>query len=121
MLFILLMATVVLFFHKVNLDPNDYGLPLLILTYALAFLMVSAVKFHAFKDLTLAKQKPFSSTVAFVLLLALIAASPFVVPFFLCAGYVISGPVLTLVLYLRNRKRLKEKASDAESSAALPK
>lgn len=107
-----MLATVVLFFHKVKLDPNDYRFPLLVLTYALAFLMVSAVKFHAFKDLTLAKQKPFSSTVAFVLLLALIAASPFVVPFFLCAAYVVSGPVLTLVLYVRNRRRLKEKTHE---------
>ena len=70
-----MVATTVLFFYKVGLDPLHFRLPLLILTYALSFLMVSSVKFHAFKDLTMVKQKPFSSTVAFVLLLALIAAS----------------------------------------------
>jgi hypothetical protein len=56
------------------------------------------------------KQKPFSSTVAFVLLLALIAASPLVVPFFLCAGYVASGPILTFYLHLRNRRRLEQES-----------
>jgi len=76
--------------------------------------MVSSVKFHAFKDLTLVKQKPFSSTVAFVLLLALIAASPYVVLFLLSAGYVISGPILTIWLY-RNRQKPLERPSDAPS------
>ncbi len=75
--------------------------------------MVSSVKFHAFKDLTLVKQKPFSSTVAFVLLLALIAAAPLVVPFLLCAAYVVSGPILTLVLHSRNKKKLLERPVDA--------
>jgi CDP-diacylglycerol---serine O-phosphatidyltransferase len=82
--------------------------PLLILTYVISFLMVSSVKFHAFKDLTLVRQNPFSSTVGFVLLLALIAASPLVVPFFISAAYLLSGPILTLVLYLRDKKKVKE-------------
>ena len=71
-------------------------------------MMVSSVKFHAFKDLTLVKQNPFGFTVAFVLLLALIAASPLVVPFFISAAYLLSGPILTLVLYLRDKKKAKE-------------
>lgn len=99
-----MVATTVLFFARFDLDPADFALPLLILTYVVSFFMVSSVKFHAFKDLTFVKEKPFSSTVGFVLILALIAAEYYVVPFLLCAGYLISGPILTLVLYLRNRK-----------------
>ncbi|MGO9117256.1 MAG: CDP-diacylglycerol--serine O-phosphatidyltransferase [Desulfomonilaceae bacterium] len=102
-----IVATTVLFFHKIELNPADFMMPLLILTYFIAFMMVSSVKFHAFKDLTLVKQKPFSSTVGFVLLLALIAASPLVVPFFISAAYLISGPILTLVLYVRSKKQTK--------------
>jgi CDP-diacylglycerol--serine O-phosphatidyltransferase len=108
-----MIATTVLFFHKLGLDAQLFRIPLLVLTYALSFFMVSSVKFHAFKDLAFAKRKPFSGTVAFVLLLALIAASPFVVPFFLCAGYVISGPILTVILYQRNAKRTKANASSS--------
>jgi len=103
-----MVATTVLFFHKAGLNPEDFDIYLLTLTLALSFLMVSSVKFHAFKDLTLVKQKPFSSTVAFVLLLALIAASPYVVLFLLSAGYVISGPLLTIWLYA-NRKKIQAK------------
>jgi phosphatidylserine synthase len=66
--------------------------------------MVSSVKFHAFKDLTIVREKPFSSTVGFVLLMSLIAVAPFVVPFVLCAAYLISGPIMTCVLYFRARK-----------------
>jgi len=97
-------ATTVLFFIELGLRPIDFGLPLLVLTFLLSFFMVSTVKFHAFKDLTLVREKPFSSTVAFVLILALIATEPKVVPFVLCAGYVISGPILTIFLFHRNRK-----------------
>ncbi len=111
-----MVATTVLFCHKLGLDPGNFRIPILVLSYLLSFFMVSSVKFHAFKDLTLVKQKPFSSTVAFVLLLALIATSPFVVPFFLCAGYVISGPVLTVMLLRRSRKRQPDKATDSQVS-----
>jgi len=110
-----MVATTVLFFDKVGLDPADFGIPLMIVTYLLSFFMVSAVRFHAFKDLTLVKQKPFSSTVAFVLLLALVAASPYVVPFLLCAAYVASGPILLLVEYVRRRRRRHGAESASES------
>ena len=115
-----MVATTVLFFYKAGLNPEDFGIYLLTLTLALSFLMVSSVKFHAFKDLTLVKQKPFSSTVAFVLLLALIAASPYVVLFLLSAGYIISGPVLTIWLYA-NRKKIQAKIlEDLPPSAEMP-
>lgn len=99
-----MMATAVIFFDHLDIKPADYSVFLLILTTVLSFLMVSSIKFHAFKDLTLVKEKPFSSTVGFVLLMSLIAVAPFVVPFFLCAAYVISGPIMTTIFYIRGRK-----------------
>jgi CDP-diacylglycerol--serine O-phosphatidyltransferase len=86
----------------------------------ISFLMVSSVKFHAFKDLTVVRQKPFSSTVAFVLLLSLIAAKPQIFLFLFCAAYVVSGPILTLVLLSRNKKRLLERPPDAQAPEANP-
>jgi CDP-diacylglycerol---serine O-phosphatidyltransferase len=114
-----MMATTVLFFHKLELNPADFRVSLLLLNTIIAFFMVSNVKFHAFKDLTLVKQKPFSSTVAFVLMLALIAMLPFVVPFLLCAGYVVSGPILTIVLYTRNKKKMTEPKTEPEPGGSL--
>jgi CDP-diacylglycerol--serine O-phosphatidyltransferase len=99
-----MLATAVIFFEHLDIKPADYSIFLLILTTVLSFLMVSSIKFHAFKDLTLVKEKPFSSTVGFVLLMSLIAVAPFVVPFFLCAAYVISGPIMTTIFYIRDRK-----------------
>lgn len=117
-----MIATMVLFSHKINLDPETLGLPVLISVYVLSFLMVSNVKFHAFKDLTLVKEKPFSSTVGFVLILALIAVAPCVVPFLLCLAYVVSGPVLTIALLLRKKKQAQEPSGElppAESEKTI--
>lgn len=115
-----MVATTVLFFDRMGLNAADYACYLMLLTLLLSFFMVSSIKFHAFKDLTRVKQKPFSSTVAFVLLLALIAAAPTVVPFFLCSAYLVSGPVLTIWLY-RTRKKAQEKAAeDASTAAEIP-
>ncbi len=111
-----MIATTVLFFHKVGLDPADFRITLLILTYALSFLMVSSVKFYAFKTLSPERHKAFGVTVAFVLLLALVATSPFVTPFFLCGAYVLSGPLLTLLTYLRTRKRTGKENREMEEA-----
>jgi len=115
-----MVATTVMFFQKQQLNPSDFGIYLLILTLALSILMVSSVKFHAFKDLTLVKQKPFSSTVTFVLLLALIAAWPYVVLFLLSAGYVISGPILTIWLYRNRQKPLGQPVEAPTSQEPSP-
>lgn len=111
-----MMATTVLFFHKLEVDPAEHRTGLLILNTAMAVFMVSSIKFHAFKDLTLVKERPFRSTVAFVLTLALIVIHPYVVPFLTCAGYVISGPILTASLYIRNRKKSQEPTTQTVSA-----
>lgn len=99
-----MLATTVVFVEYMELNPADYRLVMLIATLTLAFLMVSTVKFHAFKDLTLVRAKPFSSTLAFVLLLALIALMPCVIPFLLCLAYVLSGPAFTIINWFRKRE-----------------
>jgi CDP-diacylglycerol--serine O-phosphatidyltransferase len=115
-----MLVTTVLFFHKFGLNADDFSTLLLVLNTSMAFFMVSSIKFHAFKDLTLVRKKPFASTVGFVLLLALIAASPFVVPFFICAAYVISGPILTVMLYQRNRNKQQEETTDVPAPMENP-
>lgn len=102
-----MLATAVIFFEHLEIQQDHYAILLLLLTVSLSFLMVSSVKFHAFKDLTIVKEKPFSSTVGFVLLMSLIAVAPFVVPFLLCAAYVLSGPIMTTVFYIKRRKNVK--------------
>ncbi len=92
-----MLATTVIFMEHLQINPADYRMVLLVAVWCLAFLMVSTVKFHAFKDLTLVREKPFSSTLAFVILLALIALMPQVVLFVLGLTYVLSGPIFTVI------------------------
>lgn len=96
-----MLATTVIFMEHLQINPADYRMVLLVAVWCLAFLMVSTVKFHAFKDLTLVREKPFSSTLAFVILLALIALMPQVVLFVLGLTYVLSGPIFTVINKLR--------------------
>ncbi|MEW6350985.1 MAG: CDP-diacylglycerol--serine O-phosphatidyltransferase [Thermodesulfobacteriota bacterium] len=115
-----MVATTVMFFRKVQINPNDYGVILLLACFVLSFLMVSSVKFYAFKEFTVVKDKPFSSTVAFVLILAPIAAFPLIVPFFMFLGYVLSGPITTVVWKLQSRKREREQAEESAKSIPEP-
>lgn len=113
-----MVALTVMFFHKVGLTPEAFQSVLLVLTYLLAFLMVSNIRFHAFKDLGFVKAKPFSTTVGFVLILTLIGSAPFIVPFLLCGAYVLSGPIMTVCLLWRERKAsAKAQAGALESPA----
>jgi CDP-diacylglycerol---serine O-phosphatidyltransferase len=114
-----MIATTVLFFYRYEISPDNFGPLLIAVTLILAFFMVSTVKFHAFKDLTVVKEKPFSTTVAFVLLLALLALLPFLLPFLICAGYVLHGPFLTIYLSRRERKE-RTKPTGIQDPPELP-
>jgi CDP-diacylglycerol--serine O-phosphatidyltransferase len=112
-----MVATTVMFFDKVELTPEAFRSVLLVTTYLLSFLMVSNIRFHAFKDLGFVKAKPFTTTVGFVLILTLIGSAPFVVPFFLCAAYVLSGPIMTVCLMLKERKAAAQAQAQVEPEA----
>jgi CDP-diacylglycerol--serine O-phosphatidyltransferase len=72
--------------------------------YVLAFLMVSTIKFNAFKDLEPLRRRPFNTLVVFVFLALLVAAEPQVMIFVFAASYVVSGPVGELVDAVRRRR-----------------
>jgi CDP-diacylglycerol--serine O-phosphatidyltransferase len=84
---------------------------ILVMIYVLSFLMVSNVKFYSFKKFELFKQKPFHALVGAVLLFLVIAIEPYVMGFLLLAGYVISGPICSLLL-LGRRNDIKPDESD---------
>ncbi len=64
---------------------------ILLLTYMLAFLMVSNLKYRSIKEVHLKKPRPFSMLVAAALLLFLLASEPQVILFSLFCIYVLSG------------------------------
>jgi CDP-diacylglycerol--serine O-phosphatidyltransferase len=76
----------------------------LLTIYVLAFLMVSTIKFNAFKDLEPLRRRPFNTLVVFVFLALLVAAEPQVMIFVFCASYIVSGPVGEVVNAIRRRR-----------------
>jgi CDP-diacylglycerol--serine O-phosphatidyltransferase len=80
---------------------------ILVMIYVLAFLMVSNIRYFSFKELNLAKRKPFSIFIYVVLSLVLIVMEPVVVLFAFVLFYVFSGPV-SMVLAWRKKKVLSK-------------
>ncbi|MBI3752874.1 MAG: CDP-diacylglycerol--serine O-phosphatidyltransferase [Deltaproteobacteria bacterium] len=91
-----LVAATVLMFYRFGHEDITKHVTILIMVYALAFLMVSNIKYYSFKELSLAQRMPFRLLVGVILLLIVVAAEPQVMFFILTLGYAISGPITTL-------------------------
>jgi len=98
-----MVATTVLFCHRFNFAGNP--IVILIMLYALSFLMVSTIKYHSFKKPELFRKMNFNVLVAVILILIFIASQPPIAFFLLGLTYVISGPFITI----RHHKRLRQK------------
>jgi CDP-diacylglycerol--serine O-phosphatidyltransferase len=99
-----LVATVIIFLSHVGIEPQMVQIPLLIIAYLLAFLMVSTVKFNSFKDLQLARRKPFNAVIVVLLLIFFIVSAPQIMLFSLCFAYVLSGPTTQVVHMFKKRQ-----------------
>ncbi|WP_447977690.1 CDP-diacylglycerol--serine O-phosphatidyltransferase [Candidatus Nitrospira bockiana] len=87
-------ATLVVFDHHiVRMGAEVKPLLILIMTLALAFLMVSTVKYRSFKDLKFKDGHHFNYLVWAVLVLMLVIAWPQVMLFVVFASYALLGPV----------------------------
>lgn len=87
-------ATLVIFDrHVLRMGAEIKPILILMLTLALAFLMVSTVKYRSFKDLTLKRGRHFNYLVWAILALMLVAALPQVMLFVLVVAYAASGPI----------------------------
>jgi CDP-diacylglycerol--serine O-phosphatidyltransferase len=74
---------------------------IVILAYALAFLMVSTIRYRSLKQLNLREKKPFHVLVMILLILLIVAAEPRVMCFIIFMGYVISGPAEMVLKHMR--------------------
>jgi CDP-diacylglycerol--serine O-phosphatidyltransferase len=74
---------------------------IVILAYALAFLMVSTIRYRSLKQLNLREKKSFHVLVMLLLILLIVAALPSVMCFILFLGYVISGPTEMILKHMR--------------------
>ena len=102
----IMIATTILIHLEYRGDEMIKNIIMPIMTYGLAYLMVSNVKYKSFKDLELIKRKPFGTLVIVVILLTVVVAKPELMLFSLITLYVLSGP-LTALTGLFKRKDAK--------------
>ncbi len=79
----------------------------LVLTVATGLLMVSNFRYYSFKDIDFRGRVPFVVAIALMLGIAFVMAQPQTMLFILSFGYLISGPLLTLILLRRKRMSRK--------------
>ena len=105
----MMVATTILMHYEYVGDGTIKKIIIPIMTYMLAYLMVSNIKYVSFKDLDLIKEKPFHTLVFLIILLTIIVAKPELMLFILISTYVASGP-LTEIKKRLQKKRVKVKA-----------
>lgn len=78
----------------------------LVLTFMVALLMVSRVRYFSFKEYGFLKAHAFSSMVTALLIFVLILSEPRLIGFLLCVAYLLSGPIYTFIILPRRNRQL---------------
>ena len=76
---------------------------ILVMIYVLAFLMVSSIRYSSFKELDLARRKPFSIFMFVILSMIIIVMEPVLVLFGFILLYIFSGPVSVVMAWHKKR------------------
>jgi len=76
---------------------------ILVMIYVLAFLMVSNIRYFSFKELDLARRKPFSVFIFVILSMIVIIMEPTLMLFGFVLLYVFSGPVNMLLAWHKKK------------------
>lgn len=99
--------TILLYLRLIETDWVK-DIVILVMIYVLAFLMVSNIRYFSFKELNLAKRKPFSIFIFVILSMIVIIMEPTIVLFVSVIFYVFSGPINMLMAW--HKKRTLRKA-----------
>ena len=92
-----MLATTVLICEHIGATGIESNVVLLLLCYGLAFLMVSNVKYPAFKESIFSGRAPFIALVMLAVTFIVVAAEPQISLFFIALIYTLSGPVKLLL------------------------
>jgi len=95
-----MIAAMVMIFYHLGGSGTARNVMVLLLTYALAFLMVSSVKYRSFKESLNKDRAPFMVLVLAAIFIIILASEPQITLFVLLGLYVVSGPVEKLLLLL---------------------
>lgn len=95
-------ATMVLLYHRLGGNgPTNKHFLILLVTYALAALMVSSVKYFSFKETELLRRQPFWLLVVAIVIIKLLIAEPEILLFSCFAVFALWGPMRLLIVPLR--------------------
>lgn len=103
---LMIALTILLYLELIETDWVK-DIAVLAMIYVLAFLMVSNIRYFSFKELDLAKRKPFSIFIFVILSMIVIIMQPVIVLFVFALAYVFSGPV-NMILAWRKKKTLRK-------------
>ncbi len=103
---VVLVSTVLFFEHP----PESRLFPIILgaIVFFLSFLMISKMKYRSFKDVNLKSKRHYLTLFFFSIALSALAAWPTKTLLFLAYGYAISGPIFSLVSFLKDRFRTAE-------------
>jgi len=113
----LIAATVLLDDHILRLGKELRPIVILLMTYLLAFLMVSRVRYRAFKGMHLPQRRPFELLVGSVLTLIMFTLAPQVMLFTVFAVYACSGLIEPPLRLLSRKIRRTPLAESGEHRA----
>jgi CDP-diacylglycerol---serine O-phosphatidyltransferase len=85
-------------------NPESLSYISMLLTMSTGLLMVSNFRYSSFKEIDLKGKVPFFVAISVMLGIAFIMAQPQTMLFLLFLAYVVSGPVITLVMRRRKRR-----------------
>ena len=103
---LMIALTILLYLELIETDWVK-DIAVLGMIYVLAFLMVSNIRYFSFKELDLAKRKPFSIFIFVILSMIVIIMQPVIVLFVFALAYVFSGPV-NMILAWRKKRTLRK-------------
>lgn len=109
-----MMATTIFFFDFLQITGPVKNPWVLTMTYLLAFLMVSNIRYFSFKEAGWFQKHPFSAIVAVLVVMTVAAVEPKVTIFCVMLFYVVSGPILLPFKSLR--KKAETNVTNSERS-----
>ncbi len=96
-------TTVLLDYHIIGMGKEIRPIVILLITYTLAYLMVSNIRYRSLKEFNLRGKKSFSFLVAIVLIMIVLATNPQLMFFLIFSLYALSGPAEKFLLPLLRR------------------
>ena len=113
-----MIALTILLYHRLIETGWIKDIVILVMIYALAFLMVSKIRYFSFKEFDLSKRRPFSLFVFVVLSMIVIVMEPIIMLFVFTSLYVFSGPV-NMLLAWQKKKALKKMEPTPEEEVVV--